>query len=92
MFLLYTRYSLQKNQRKELPNKGNIKMTNSELSKLVAETGAAVITIMIVITLISELSIQSDIIKSLSFLFYGVIIAAIIAVLFNYVRYLNKRY
>jgi hypothetical protein len=67
-------------------------MTNSELSKLVAETGAAVITIMIVITLISELSIQSDIIKSLSFLFYGVIIAAIIAVLFNYVRYLNKRY
>ncbi|MDP3990542.1 MAG: hypothetical protein Q8Q01_05050 [archaeon] len=61
----------------------------SSSDKLVAQVVSTLVMIVVAITLLKELSIQSELIRSLSFLFFLTIVAAVIAIavkIFDYFR------
>ena len=53
---------------------------SDEIIKLGAEAMSAIVMIVVAIVLLSEISAQSELIKSLSFLFYVLIFAVVIAI------------
>jgi hypothetical protein len=60
-------------------------MSSSE--KLVAQVISTLVMIVVAITLLKELAVQSELIRSLSFLFFVTIVIAVIAIVIKVIDY-----